>query len=176
MRSFAGEVEIESSTRDLFFAGATLEVGASAPEVDLGFAESDGPTVREKNTSSSDRNSCPRRPPGSIMFSILVLRQIRRKRSPLGLTNEKITSYSASASYGDLPASVCDACVLKSSLFFFFSESPYLVFRSAIADPNTKRDGFQPASNRRGWLCVFLSGWWDLNPRPPGPEPGALPS
>jgi hypothetical protein len=20
------------------------------------------------------------------------------------------------------------------------------------------------------------SGWWDLNPRPPGPEPGALPS
>ena len=21
-----------------------------------------------------------------------------------------------------------------------------------------------------------LSGWWDLNPRPPGPEPGALPS
>jgi len=23
---------------------------------------------------------------------------------------------------------------------------------------------------------VILSGWWDLNPRPPGPEPGALPS
>src|SRR5207249_12304752 len=22
----------------------------------------------------------------------------------------------------------------------------------------------------------YLSGWWDLNPRPPGPEPGALPS
>src|SRR5207249_8318476 len=21
-----------------------------------------------------------------------------------------------------------------------------------------------------------LSGWWDLNPRPPGPEPGALPN
>src|SRR5215471_8545861 len=23
---------------------------------------------------------------------------------------------------------------------------------------------------------LFKSGWWDLNPRPPGPEPGALPS
>jgi hypothetical protein len=79
------------------------------------------------------------------MFSILVLRQVRRKRSPVGLTNQKITSYSASASYGDLPASVCDACVLKSSLFFFFSENPYLILRSAIADPNTKRGGFQPA-------------------------------
>src|SRR5207245_8544118 len=22
----------------------------------------------------------------------------------------------------------------------------------------------------------FTSGWWDLNPRPPGPEPGAIPS
>ncbi len=21
-----------------------------------------------------------------------------------------------------------------------------------------------------------MSGWWDLNPRPPGPEPGAIPS
>jgi len=25
-------------------------------------------------------------------------------------------------------------------------------------------------------LRNYLSGWWDLNPRPPGPEPGALPS
>ena len=24
--------------------------------------------------------------------------------------------------------------------------------------------------------CVDQSGWWDLNPRPPGPEPGAIPS
>ena len=23
---------------------------------------------------------------------------------------------------------------------------------------------------------LILSGWWDLNPRPPGPEPGAIPS
>src|SRR6185503_5013227 len=27
------------------------------------------------------------------------------------------------------------------------------------------------------WLAKApKSGWWDLNPRPPGPEPGALPS
>jgi len=25
-------------------------------------------------------------------------------------------------------------------------------------------------------MLKMTSGWWDLNPRPPGPEPGALPS
>ena len=28
----------------------------------------------------------------------------------------------------------------------------------------------------RGFQIFLPSGWWDLNPRPPGPEPGALPS
>lgn len=31
----------------------------------------------------------------------------------------------------------------------------------------------RPLYNNQGCL---KSGWWDLNPRPPGPEPGALPS
>src|SRR6516164_5552327 len=53
--------------------------------------------------------------------------------------------------------------------------------------------GFEPTACRRGdrstrtvelhvplcGICstiLGISGWWDLNPRPPGPEPGALPS
>ena len=44
--------------------------------------------------------------------------------------------------------------------------------------------GFEPTACRRGDRSSAIdlvrrcgeSGWWDLNPRPPGPEPGALPS
>jgi len=42
--------------------------------------------------------------------------------------------------------------------------------------------GFELTAYRRGdrstvpSRSLVESGWWDLNPRPPGPEPGALPS
>ena len=38
--------------------------------------------------------------------------------------------------------------------------------------------GFEPTACRRGDRSTEkrISGWWDLNPRSPGPEPGAIPS
>ena len=45
----------------------------------------------------------------------------------------------------------------------------------ALSNWSDLKDGPVAAAtaHNRSWL---KSGWWDLNPRPPGPEPGALPS
>jgi hypothetical protein len=47
-------------------------------------------------------------------------------------------------------------------------------------EPNACLFHFDAKHKRRYSFLEFcrkyLSGWWDLNPRPPGPEPGAIPS
>ncbi len=47
--------------------------------------------------------------------------------------------------------------------------------------PNSRKnlrnvDRFSGCARRSNKTFFNTSGWWDLNPRPPGPEPGALPS
>ena len=42
--------------------------------------------------------------------------------------------------------------------------------------PNASFFGDSGARHKHRYTCRTESGWWDLNPRSPGPEPGAIPS